>query len=130
VIVASQPDFLFLKDTDGDDVADVRYRIAGAFGSADTHHAANNFVYGPDGFLYYQEGVFSISNVETPWATNQQSDRSAMYRFNPRTHEFSFHADNSPNPHGTSFDYWGYHYATDATAAGPGSGQRGGTFAS
>jgi lysophospholipase L1-like esterase len=115
VIVASQPDFLFLKDTDGDDVADVRYRIAGAFGSADTHHAANNFVYGPDGFLYYQEGVFSISNVETPWATNQENDQSAMYRFNPRTHEFSFHAPNSPNPHGISFDYWGYHYATDAT---------------
>ncbi|MFN0180218.1 MAG: PVC-type heme-binding CxxCH protein [Gemmatimonadales bacterium] len=115
VIVASQPDFLFLKDTDGDNVADVRFRIAGAFGSADTHHAANNFVYGPDGFIYYQEGVFSISNVETPWAANQESNRSAMYRFNPRTHEFSFHADNSPNPHGTAFDYWGYHYATDAT---------------
>lgn len=115
VIVASQPDFLFLKDTDGDDVADVRYRLAGAFGSADTHHAANNFVYGPDGFLYYQEGVFSISNVETPWATNQENNRSAMYRFNPRTHEFGFHAPNSPNPHGISFDYWGYHYATDAT---------------
>ena len=115
VIVASQPDFIFLKDTDGDDVADVRFRIAGAFGSADTHHAANNFVYGPDGFLYYQEGVFSISNVETPWATNQEGNRSGMYRFNPRTNEFSFHADNSPNPHGISFDYWGYQYATDAT---------------
>jgi hypothetical protein len=115
VIVASQPDFLFLKDTTGDDVADVRYRIAGAFGSADTHHAANNFFYGPDGFLYYQEGVFSISNVETPWASNKMNNESAMYRFNPRTHEFSFHASNSPNPHGISFDYWGYHYATDAT---------------
>ncbi|MCC7002828.1 MAG: hypothetical protein IT357_11795 [Gemmatimonadaceae bacterium] len=115
VIVASQPDFLFLKDTTGDDVADIRYRIAGAFGSADTHHAANNFFYGPDGFLYYQEGVFSISNVETPWASNKMNNESAMYRFNPRTHEFSFHASNSPNPHGISFDYWGYHYATDAT---------------
>ena len=36
-----------------------------------------------------------------------------MYRFNPRTFEYSFHADSSPNPRGTSFDYWGYHYATD-----------------
>ncbi|MBL8959868.1 MAG: hypothetical protein JNJ98_08455, partial [Gemmatimonadetes bacterium] len=131
VIVASQPDFLFLKDTDGDDVADVRYRIAGAFGSADTHHAANNFVYGPDGFLYYQEGVFSISNVETPWATNKENNQSAMYRFNPRTHEFSFHAPNSPNPHGISFDYWGYHYATDATGgrAYQVKDSTGGTFA-
>ena len=115
VIVASQPDLLFLKDTTGDNVADVRYRISGSLGSADTHHAANNFVYGPDGFLYYQEGVFSVSNVETPWATNNKNNTSGMYRFNPRTYEFSFHAENSPNPHGVSFDYWGRHYATDAT---------------
>ena len=115
VIVASVPDFLFLKDTDGDDVADVRLRIAGGFGSADTHHSANNFVYGPDGFLYYQRGIFNVSNVETPWRANQESGEAGMYRFNPRTYEFSFHAENSPNPHGISFDYWGYHYATDAT---------------
>jgi lysophospholipase L1-like esterase/uncharacterized cupredoxin-like copper-binding protein len=115
VIVASVPDLLFLKDTDGDDVADVRIRLAGGFGSADTHHSANNFVYGPDGFLYYQRGIFNVSNVETPWEAAQQSGVSGMYRFNPRTHEFSFHASNSPNAHGISFDYWGYHYATDAT---------------
>ncbi len=115
VIVASVPDLIFLKDTDGDDVADVRIRIMGALGSADTHHSANNFFYGPDGFIYYQRGVFNVSNVETPWSTNQESDTSGMYRFNPRTSEFSFHATNPPNAHGTAFDYWGYHYATDAT---------------
>ena len=115
VIVASVPDLLFLKDTDGDDVADVRVRILGALGSADTHHSANNFVYGPDGFIYYQRGIFNVSNVETPWRSNQESNISGMYRFNPRTYEFSFHAENVPNAHGISFDYWGHHYATDAT---------------
>lgn len=115
VLVASAPDILFLKDTDGDDVADVRIRILGGIDSADTHHTANNFVLGPDGFLYYQRGVFHVSNVETPWRSNQKDGRSAMYRFNPRTFEFSFHATNNPNPHGVSFDYWGYHYATDGT---------------
>ena len=115
VIVASVPDLLFLKDTDGDDVADVRIRVLGALGSADTHHSANNFVYGPDGFIYYQRGIFNVSNVETPWRSNQESNASGMYRFNPRTYEFSFHAENVPNAHGISFDYWGYHYATDAT---------------
>ena len=115
VIVASVPDLLFLKDTDGDDVADVRIPILGALGSADTHHSANNFFFGPDGFIYYQRGVFNISNVETPWSTNQESPVSGMYRFNPRTYEFSYHALNVPNAHGTAFDYWGFHYATDAT---------------
>lgn len=130
VLVASVPDLLFLKDTDGDDVADVRIRIMGGLGSADTHHSANNFVYGPDGFLYYQRGIFNVSNVESPWATNQESGVSGMYRFNPRTFEFSFHAPNPPNPHGISFDYWGYHYATDATggAAFQVKSRRDGTF--
>lgn len=115
VIVASVPDLLFLKDTDGDDVADVRINLMGALGSADTHHSANNFVYGPDGFLYYQRGIFNVSNIETPWSANQVNGESGMYRFNPRTSEFSFHAANPPNAHGIDFDYWGYHYATDAT---------------
>ncbi len=119
VIVASAPDLIFLKDTDGDDVADVRYRILGGIDSADTHHAANNFALGPDGFLYYQRGVFHVSNVETPWQSNQESKRAGMYRFNPRTSEFSFHAENPPNAHGISFDYWGYHYATDGTGGRP-----------
>ena len=42
-----------------------------------------------------------------------------MYRFNPRTFRFQRHANNSPNPHGISFDYWGYHYATDGTGVAP-----------
>jgi azurin/glucose/arabinose dehydrogenase/lysophospholipase L1-like esterase len=115
VLVGSAPDIWFLKDTDGDDVADVRVKMLGGIDSADTHHAMNNFQYGPDGGLYYQRGVFHVSNVETPWTTPHKSGASAMYRFNPRTFTFSQHAGNSPNPHGIAFDRWGYHYATDGT---------------
>ncbi|RZO15382.1 MAG: hypothetical protein EVB09_07400 [Verrucomicrobiaceae bacterium] len=115
VLVGSAPDIWFLKDTDGDDVADVRIKMLGGIDSADTHHAMNNFQYGPDGGLYYQRGVFHVSNVETPWTTPHKSGASAMYRFNPRTFTFSQHAGNSPNPHGICFDRWGYHYATDGT---------------
>jgi lysophospholipase L1-like esterase len=115
VIVASCPDLLFLKDTDGDDVADVREVILTGLDSADTHHSANGFDYGPDGYIYYQRGIFNVSNIETPWEAPQLSGSSAMYRFNPRTFRFSIHADNPPNPHGGDFDYLGYHYATSAT---------------
>jgi putative heme-binding domain-containing protein len=115
VIVASAPNLLFLKDTDGDDVADVRDVILSGLDSSDTHHSANGFDYGPDGYIYYQRGIFNVSNVETPWQSAQLSGSSAMYRFNPRTHRFSLHAHNNPNPHGGDFDYWGYHYATSAT---------------
>lgn len=115
VIVTSQPDILFLKDTDGDDVADVRYVLFQGTDSADTHHAANNLIYGPDGGIYWQSGVFMQHNHEHPWGPSLEATASAMYRFDPRRYTIAFHANNSPNPHGISFDEWGYHYANDGT---------------
>lgn len=115
VIVTSQPDILFLKDTDGDDVADVRYVLFQGIGSSDTHHAANNLIYGPDGAIYWQSGVFLQHNHEHPWGPSLEATASAMYRFDPRRYTISHHANNSPNPHGIAFDDWGYHYASDGT---------------
>ncbi|MFT4641772.1 MAG: azurin/lysophospholipase L1-like esterase [Verrucomicrobiales bacterium] len=115
VIVASQPNLIFFKDTDGDDVADVREVILQGIGSADTHHAANNLIYGPDGGIYWQSGIFLHNNIEHPWGPSLSTGSSAMYRFDPRRYTVAFHAGNSPNPHGISFDRWGYHYANDGT---------------
>jgi putative membrane-bound dehydrogenase-like protein len=115
VLVTSGPDLLFLKDTDGDDKADVRYPILQGLGTSDTHHAANNLVYGPDGGIYWQSGIFLVHNHETPWKQNLNIGASGLYRFDPRSYTIAPHAGNSPNPHGTSFDYWGYCYANDGT---------------
>ncbi len=115
VIVTNQSDLLFLKDTNGDDVADVRIHMLQGLDTSDTHHGANNLIYGPDGGIYWQSGVFMVHNHEHPWGPSLQSSASAMYRFDPRRFTISMHALNSPNPHGISFDYWGYHYATDGT---------------
>jgi mono/diheme cytochrome c family protein len=119
VLVASAPDLLFLKDTDGDDVADVRIHLLQGLEAADTHHAANGFVYGPDGAIYWQRGIFIVENVETPWGPGYHTGSSGMYRFDPRRFTFGFHAPNGPNPHGACFDYWGYHFATDGTSGEP-----------
>lgn len=115
VIVTCTPELLFLKDTDGDDVADVRINLLQGLDSSDTHHAANNLIYGPDGAIYWQSGVFMVHNHEHPWGPSLRTEASAMYRFDPRRFAISMHATNSPNPHGISFDSWGYHYATDGT---------------
>jgi putative membrane-bound dehydrogenase-like protein len=115
VIVTCAPDILFLKDTDGDDVADVRVVMLQGVDFADTHHGANNLVMGPDGGIYWQSGVFLVHNHEHPWGPSLQANASAMYRFDPRRFTIAKHADNSPNPHGIAFDRWGYHYATDGT---------------
>ena len=116
VLVASGHDILFLKDTKGDGVADVREVYMQGVDNADTHHAANNFRFGPDGGLYWQRGVFIMENVETPWAKAFEASRDGMYRFDPASFTFGFHAPNGPNSHGMAFDYWGFHYATDGTS--------------
>jgi putative membrane-bound dehydrogenase-like protein len=115
VIVTCMSELLFLKDTNGDDVADTRIIMLQGLDSSDTHHGANNLIYGPDGAIYWQSGVFMQHNHEHPWGPSLQTGASAMYRFDPRRYAISMHAGNSPNPHGTAFDRWGYMYATDGT---------------
>jgi mono/diheme cytochrome c family protein len=115
VLVTSGPDLLFLKDSDGDDKADIRFVMLQGFGTSDTHHAANNLIYGPGGGIYWQSGIFLVHNHEHPWGKSLNTGSSGMYRFDPRRFTINVHAGNSPNPHGTSFDYWGYCYANDGT---------------
>ncbi len=115
VLVTCPPEIIFLKDTDGDDVADVRIVMLQGLDSSDTHHGANNLIMGPDGGIYWQSGVFMQHNHEHPWGSSLQTGASAMYRFDPRRFTIAMHAGNSPNPHGISFDGWGYHFATDGT---------------
>ena len=52
VIVSQPPRFIFLKDTDGDDKADVRQVVMTGWGVGDTHAQANNLHYGHDNWLY------------------------------------------------------------------------------
>ena len=115
VLVTRKTDLVFLKDTNGDDVADQQIIMLQGLDTSDTHHGANNLIMGPDGAIYWQSGVFMQHNHEHPWGPSLQTGASAMYRFDPRRFAISVHAGNSPNPHGTSFDYWGYQYATDGT---------------
>jgi sugar lactone lactonase YvrE/azurin/lysophospholipase L1-like esterase len=116
VIVISAPDVLYLKDTTGDGVSDVRIRLFGGLGADDTHHTANNLIFGPDGNIYYQRGIFILENVETPWRKSEESGTPGLYRFNPRTFDFSFVVENTPNAHGISIDKWGNLLITDGTS--------------
>jgi len=114
VLVAAPPEIWFLKDTDGDDRADLKIRMLQGVSSADTHHSANAVVIGPGGWMYWSRGIFNVANFETPTKTFR-SGASGVHRFNPRSFEFEFHFPIGPNPHGDCFDQWGYQFATDGT---------------
>ncbi len=115
VLVAAPPEIWFLKDTNGDDKADVKIRMLQGISSADTHHSANAMLIGPDGWLYWSRGVFNVANFETPTKT-YRSGQTGVHRFNPRTFETEFHFPIGPNPHGDVFDRWGYQFASDGTS--------------
>jgi putative heme-binding domain-containing protein len=85
VLVVSQPKLLFLKDTNGDDKADVREVVLDGFASCDTHHAISAFEWTPDGRLVMLEGIAVSSTVETAYGPMRNRDKSVGWAFDPRT---------------------------------------------
>ena len=115
MIVADQPNVVFLKDTNGDDRYDTREILLHGFDSADSHHAINSFMFDPGGALYMQEGIFHRTQVETPWAPVLRQADGGVYRFEPRTWKVDTYVPmNFPNPHGHVFDGWGRDIIFDA----------------
>lgn len=105
--VAQSPDVLYLKDTDGDDVADVRELALTGFGIEDNHHSISAWRRGPGGWLYFQEGIFLHSQVETQHGLVRNYN-GGVYQYNPRTQELKmFCKGTGGNPWGHVFNEWG-----------------------
>jgi putative heme-binding domain-containing protein len=120
VLIAQAPDLLFLKDTDGDDKADVRVRVLSGLDSADTHHTSNSFVIDPGGAIYFQEGIFHRTQVETPYGPPERLADAGVFRYEPRTQKFEIYVTHPfANPHGHVFDHWGQDIVVDGTGANP-----------
>jgi glucose/arabinose dehydrogenase/azurin len=118
IILAHQRNLIFLQDTNGDDIADKEEILLSGFDSADSHHTINAVTYGPEGDLYFQEGTFHHSQVETPYGPIRCVD-AGTYRFNPNTHELSvFISYPYANPHGFCFNIHGQAFISDSS---PGS---------
>ncbi|MBO0700929.1 MAG: dehydrogenase, partial [Zavarzinella sp.] len=112
--VGCQPNVWFLKDTKGTGAADARERILLGFGNADTNRGVNTFRWGPGGDLYFDEGVFNYSQVETPYGPRQNFN-GAIYRYEPRAERLDVHVTYKfGNPWGHAFDRWGQEFVTDA----------------
>lgn len=82
VLVCDFDQILFFKDTNGDGRADVRRILFSGFGVGDTHQLVNSISHGPDGSLWFTQGLHAMSRVETPWGI-ARLDRSAVWRLRP-----------------------------------------------
>ncbi len=115
VYVSQQPNLMFLKDTDGDDKADRRTLILHGFDTADSHHAMHAFTWDPGGALYWQEGTFHRTQVETPYGPQRVLD-AGVFRHEPKTAKFEvFVSYRFANPWGHTFDKWGQDFVADAS---------------
>ncbi|QDU17192.1 Trehalose utilization [Gimesia maris] len=113
VYVANAPDLLFLKDTNGDGKADHREVILTGFATEDNHHSISAWRWGPGGWLYFQEGTFMHTQVETPYGT-VRLENGGVFQFQPRTLKLNVFADyRASNPWGHMFDDWGQSFVID-----------------
>jgi hypothetical protein len=113
--VAQQPNVVFLKDTTGDDQADVREIVLHGFDSADSHHSISTFTWDPGGALYFQEGTFHHTQVESPYGPRRLVN-AGVFRWEPRTWRFDvFVSYNFANPWGHYVDGWGQNFIADAS---------------
>ena len=113
--VAQQPNLMFLKDTNGDDVADQRQIVLMGFDSADSHHSISAFTWDQGGALYFEEGTFHHTQVETPYGP-RRCVNAGVFRWEPRTARFStFVSYNFANPWGHIVDRWGQNFVADAS---------------
>jgi putative heme-binding domain-containing protein len=121
VLVAQAPDLMFLKGSaDNPDKAESRVRVLDGLDSADTHHTSNSFVFDAGGAVYFQEGTFHHTQVETPWGPAVRCANAGVFRYEPRTHKFDVYvAYGFANPHGHVFDRWGLDIVVDGTGANP-----------
>ena len=100
VIVSQAPHFLFLKDTDGDDVADERRILFSGWGTFDTHAGPSNLQYGFDNQIW---GVVGYSAFKGKVGDTDHSFRQGTYRFQPDGSSLEFMGATSNNTWGLGF---------------------------
>ncbi|MBM4067689.1 MAG: c-type cytochrome [Planctomycetes bacterium] len=67
VYVGQGETLLHFSDPGKTGKATKRKVVFAGFGTSDTHHTLNTFRWGPDGALYFNQGVYILSTVETPY---------------------------------------------------------------
>jgi putative heme-binding domain-containing protein len=118
VLVVDQPRILWLKDTDGDDKADVVVHVLDGWATEDTHHTVGAFEENNGGLLHMLEGVAMSTAVETPWGAFRNFGSSGAYVLDPRTWKISHYVTPGyGNPWCYVFDEWSQGFCGDGTGA-------------
>lgn len=116
VIVVDEPRLIFLKDTNGDDKADVVIPLSDGWATDDTHHTIGAFEWSNGGLLHMLEGVSLSTTAETPWGPVRNFGTPGCYVLDPLTQKVRhFITPGYGNPWCYVFDGWGQGIVGDGT---------------
>jgi len=117
VYVCDEPNLLKLTDKDGDLKADDVEIMLHGFGTEDNHHFISGFQWGPCGRLFFGQGLFLNTQVETPFGP-VRAHEAAVFRLDPRNHRLQVVGNYGwSNVWGVVFDEWGQGLIADASPA-------------
>lgn len=100
VLISQAPEFIFLKDTDGDDVADVQEVVMTGWGVWDTHAGPSNLQYGMDNQIW---GSVGYSGFKGEIDGESFDFQQGFYRFDPDFTNFEKVGNTSNNTWGLGF---------------------------
>jgi putative membrane-bound dehydrogenase-like protein len=123
VWVGAAPQLLFIPKDDHDKPGEPRVLLDG-WGYQDTHETLNSFCWGPDGWLYGNQGVFVRSLIGKPAAPEAERTelRSGVWRYHPVRQEFEIFAHGGSNQWGLDFNSNGHIFMTHCRSFWGGGG--------
>jgi len=101
IVVSMAPSFLFLKDTNGDDKADIRQPLLTGWGKSDTHAQASNLRYGLDNMIWGVVGYSGFYNGKK--GKDSLRFGQGVYRFAPEGKNLEYLSSTSNNTWGLGF---------------------------
>jgi len=114
------PDLWWLRDNNGDGVADQRRALRSGFGirSGFLGHDSHGLTFGPDGKLYFTIGDRAANVVVEGGASLNVPDSGSVFRCNPDGSEMEVYATGLRNPQELTFDHHGNLFTGDNNSDG------------
>ncbi|HWE01738.1 MAG TPA: PVC-type heme-binding CxxCH protein [Tepidisphaeraceae bacterium] len=123
VWVGAAPELLFIPK-DKDDKAGKPQVLLDGWGYQDTHETINSFCWGPDGWLYGNQGVFTTSLIGKPGTPSNKRLplHSGVWRYHPVKNVFEIFAHGGSNQWGLDFNEAGHLFMTHCRSFWGGGG--------
>jgi putative membrane-bound dehydrogenase-like protein len=113
VWVGAAPYLMFIPKDANDKPGEQQILLDG-FGYQDTHETLNSFLWGPDGWLYGNQGVFNTAHIGKPGCDDKERVelRSGVWRYHPVRHVFEVFCHGGSNQWGLDYNSNGHLFMT------------------